>query len=212
MKDKPIIVGCDECGYGSWAGALFVGGVRAPKDWSFAGLNDSKKLTPKKREALREPLLKLASDNVIAYHLAERSNIEIDKVGVAKALKDAYIEVFDALYQQDCLIICDGNLKFDVSYDWVSVVKADNKYATVMAASILAKTYHDEKMKLLHKDYPQYGWDHNVGYHSSDHVEALNKYGPSPLHRMSYAPMKNMKSVDPRQLSFEFDNGKPIQR
>jgi len=62
----------------------------------------------------------------------------------------------------------------------------------------------------LHKEYPMYGWDHNVGYHSPDHVEALNKYGPSPYHRMSYKPMKGMKIIDPRQLSFEFNNGKPV--
>ena len=212
MKDKPIVVGCDECGWGSWAGSLFVGGVRAPKDWSFQGLNDSKKLTPAKRATLRPQLIKLASDNVIAYYLAERSNKEIDKMGASAALKSAYIEVFNALYQEDCLIICDGNLKFDVSYDWVSVIKADGKYPAVMAASILAKTYHDEKMQVLHKEYPQYGWDHNVGYHSSDHVEALNKYGPTPYHRMSYKPMKDMKIIDRRQLSFEFNNGKPVQR
>ena len=192
MLDKPIIIGCDEVGYGCLAGPLVVVGVRAPKDWALAGLNDSKKLSPKRREG------------VIAWHLAERSSQVIDQFGVASALKDAYVECFKALYQDDCLIISDGILKFDNlgvdAYDKVSVIKADTKFPAVMAASILAKTYRDGKMKLLHKQYPNYGWDHNVGYGAKDHLEAIAKYGPCPLHRMSYAPMRNTTYPDPNQL------------
>lgn len=197
MIEKPIIVGCDEVGYGCLAGPLVVVGVRAPKDWQIPGLNDSKKLSAKKREVLRGQLLKAIEKNEIAWHLAERSNIEIDKDGVAVALKSAYVECFKALYQEDCLIISDGILKFDNlgvdDYDKVSVIKADTKYPAVMAASILAKTYRDEKMKTLHQLHPLYGWESNVGYPAKDHLEAIEKYGPCPLHRFSYAPMKNMK-------------------
>ncbi len=82
----------------------------------------------------------------------------------------------------------------------VSLIKADSQIPTVMAASILAKTYRDAKMKSLHYLHPNYGWNHNVGYGSRDHLEAIAKYGPTPLHRFSYAPMKNMKIDDPRQL------------
>jgi ribonuclease HII len=214
MIDKPIIVGCDEVGYGCLAGPLVVVGVRAPKDWKIDGLNDSKKLSAKKREALLLPLMKLVQSKDISYHLAERSNTEIDKVGVAVALKDAYVECFKALYQEDCLIISDGILKFDGlgvdDYDKVSVIKADTKYAAVMAASIIAKTYRDDKMHQLHHTYPNYGWDHNVGYPATDHREAIEKYGPCPLHRMSYAPMRYMKIADPRQLPLDFKNGKSI--
>lgn len=204
MLDKPVIVGCDEVGYGSLAGPLVVVGVRAPKDWAMAGLNDSKKLSPKRREALRGQLGTLIENKTIAWHLAERSNVQIDKVGVAVALKDAYVECFRALYEDNCLIINDGTLKFDNlgvdAYDKVSVIKADTKYPTVMAASILAKTYRDGKMKILHELHPMYGWDHNVGYAAKDHMDALAKHGPCALHRFSYAPMKNMTYVDPRQL------------
>lgn len=211
MLDKPVIIGCDEVGYGCLAGPLVVVGVKAPKDWKLDGLNDSKKLSAKKREAMLLPLMKLAERKEISYHLAERSNAEIDKVGVAVALKDAYVEVFHALYQNDALIISDGILKFDNlgvdAYDKVSVIKADAKYPAVMAASIIAKTYRDDKMHRLHHSYPNYGWDSNVGYGAKDHLEAIEKYGPSPLHRMSYAPMKNMKIADPRQLALEFKNG-----
>lgn len=214
MSDKTAIIGCDEVGYGCLAGPLVVVGVRAPTDWKLEGLNDSKKLSAKKREAMLLPLMKLAGSKEISYHLAERSNEQIDKMGVAAALKDAYVEVFHALYQTDSLIIIDGILKFDNlgvdAYDKQSVIKADAKYPAVMAASIIAKTYRDDLMHKLHFKYPNYGWDHNVGYPAEDHRAAIEKYGPCPLHRMSYAPMKHMKIVDPRQLPLDFKDGKPI--
>lgn len=201
---KSNIIGADEVGYGSLAGPLVVVGVRAPKNWSLEGLNDSKKLSAKKRETMRAKLNELIEKKEISWHLAERSNVQIDKAGVAVALKDAYVEIFHKLYQEDCLIITDGILKFDNlgvdDYDKVSLIKADTTVPAVMAASILAKTYRDEKMKLLHPLHPQYGWDSNVGYAAKDHLEAIEKHGPCPLHRFSYAPMKNMKVEDPRQL------------
>jgi ribonuclease HII len=210
MLDKPVTIGADEVGYGSLAGPLVVVAVRAPKDWALDGLNDSKKLSPKKRGVMLLKLMKLVKSKEITYHLAERSNIEIDKRGVYVALKDAYVECFHALYTPDSLIISDGNLKFDNlgvgAYDQVSVIKADSKYPAVMAASIIAKEWRDDKMHTLHFTYPAYGWDHNVGYAAKDHLEAIDKYGPCPLHRFSYAPMKNMKAaVTLPQLGFNLD-------
>lgn len=204
MIDKPIIVGTDEVGYGSLAGPLVVAGVRAPKDWTLEGLRDSKKLSAKKRESLRQQLLKLIENKIIAWHLVERSNEYIDQVGVWVALKEAHVETFHALYQEDCLIITDGNLKFDNlgvdAYDKQSVIKADDKFPTVMAASILAKTYRDEKMKILHQAFPMYGWNSNVGYSSKSHKEGLEKYGPCFLHRFSYAPIKEMKAKNGKSI------------
>lgn len=209
---KSDIVGCDEVGYGCLAGPLVVCGVRAPKAWTLMGLNDSKKLSEKRRLAMRDQLSKLIEEKEISFHIAERSNVTIDKVGVAVALKDAYVEVFHALYHDDCLIISDGILKFDNlgvdDYDKMSVIKADAQVPAVMAASILAKTYRDGKMKILHDLHPQYGWNSNVGYGSKDHLAAIEKYGPCPLHRFSYAPMRHMKVVDPRQLTLDFKDGK----
>jgi ribonuclease HII len=194
LIDKTHIVGCDECGYGSLAGPLVVVGVRAPKDWSLPDLNDSKKLSAKKREALLLPLMKLVQNKEISYHLAERSNTIIDQQGVAVALKDAYVECFHALYQPDSLIISDGILKFDKlgvdGYDKVSVIKADSKFPAVMAASIIAKVWRDDKMHQLHYSYPNYDWLFNVGYGSRKHIKAIMEYGPTPLHRFSYAPLK----------------------
>lgn len=195
MIDKPFTIGCDEVGYGCLAGPLVVVGVRATKEWSLTGLNDSKKLSAKRRDAMLLPLMKLVKSQEIFYHLAERSNQEIDKIGVALALKSAYVECFRALYTPDSLIISDGILKFDNmgvdEYDKVSEPKADTKYPTVMAASIIAKVYRDDKMHTMHHTYPNYGWDSNVGYGSKDHLKAIEEHGPCPLHRYSYAPMKN---------------------
>lgn len=194
---KPFIVGADEVGYGCLAGPLVVCGVRAPKDWSLAGLNDSKKLSPKRREVMRAKLCDLILKKEISWHLAERTNIQIDNVGVAIALKESYVEIFHELYSPDCLIISDGILKFDNmgvdGYDRVSLIKADTQIPTVMAASILAKTYRDEKMKIMHSLHPQYDWLSNVGYGSKAHLKAIDEHGPCPLHRYSYAPMRLMK-------------------
>lgn len=196
ISDFKYVIGCDEVGYGCLAGPLVVAGVRAASDWDLEGLNDSKKLSEKRRDAMRIKLLKLVEDGTIAWHLAERSSTEIDTVGVYVALKAAYVENFHKLYQPDSLIISDGNLKFDNlgvdAYTKISMVKADTKIPAVMAASILAKTHRDTVMKQAHNNYPQYMWGSNVGYGSKEHLAAIAAHGPSPLHRMSYAPMKNM--------------------
>jgi ribonuclease HII len=206
---KPFFIGADEVGYGSLAGPLVVVGVKAPKDWSMAGLNDSKKLTPEKREALRGKLNELIVKKEIEWHLAERSNVYIDKFGVYNVLKECYVEIFHKLYSDDSLIITDGNLKFDnlgvEAYDKMSLIKGDSHIQQIMAASILAKTYRDEKMRIFHPLHPHYGWDKNVGYWHKDHVAAIEKYGPSPLHRWSYDPLKSMNLPNPNQLELFSD-------
>jgi|SRR5579859_539306 len=199
LLDKNLIIGTDECGTGSLAGPLVVCGVKAPKNWSLATLNDSKKLTEKRREAARDQLLKLAETQNISYYITERSSTTIDKFGMAVALKDAYVEVFHALYENNSLIISDGTLKFDGlkvdSYPIVSLIKADAQIPTVMAASILGKTYRDNKMKELDSLFPQYNWKKNVGYPTKEHKDNINLYGPCDLHRFSYGPIKNLKLV-----------------
>ena len=176
-----------------------------PKDWTLDGLNDSKKLSPKRREAMNEKLQKLIYDKVITFHIVERDNITIDKDGVYPTLKSCYVEIFHKLYTPESLIIIDGNLKFDNlgvdDYDLHSEPKADGKYSAVMAASIIGKTYRDNQMKLLHDKFPQYGWNKNMGYPNPEHLKAIEKYGPCELHRFSYAPMKNIKNTN--QVSFK---------
>jgi ribonuclease HII len=200
-----IIIGCDEVGYGCLAGPLVVCGVAAPEGWNLEGLNDSKKLSDKQRHEMLLKLMKLPETDKIIWHIAVRSNTEIDFAGVVVALKSAYVEVFHALYELKSSIIVDGNLKFDKlgvdAYNIQSIVKADTKIPTVMAASIIAKTFRDDRMKTLHFKYPHYNWIKNVGYGTPDHLQAINQYGPCELHRYSYAPMKNMRNDDSRRTS-----------
>jgi len=181
------IIGCDEVGYGSVAGDLVVCGVKAPISWSMEGLKDSKKLSAKKREIFNT---KLRQDINISFCLASRSNDEIDKHGVALMLKSAFVETFKNLYSDNSFIIVDGILKFEGlgvdDYDIRTEVKADNKYPVVMAASIIAKTFRDNLMCEYHKKYPNYEWNKNMGYGSKNHIEAISKFGYSPLHRKSY--------------------------
>lgn len=210
MKNTEFIIGCDEVGYGCLAGPLVVCGVKAPVGWSLEGLRDSKKLSDKRRHELLLRLMKLVQAKEIDYHIAERSNGEIDATGVSVALKGSYVEIFHLLYHPKSLIIVDGNLKFDNlgvdAYSIQSVVKADDSIPEVMAASIIAKCFRDDKMRLLHAKYPNYNWIKNVGYGTADHLKAINQYGPCELHRYSYAPMRNMRNDDPRRLSKSQDD------
>ena len=155
LANKLFIVGADECGWGAVAGPLVVCGVKAPKDWSIPGLNDSKKFkVAENREAMCYKLFKLIDNGIITCHIAERTNDIIDKNGPYPTLKDCYVEIFHTLYCKDSLIIADGNMKFDGlgvdHYDKVSEPKADGKYPAVMAASIIGKTYRDHLMTILH--------------------------------------------------------------
>jgi len=189
-ENKINIIGCDECGYGSAISILVVCGVKVPKDWNLEGLNDSKKLSEKKRNIMRDKLLQ---DNNISFHIAERSNKQIDEFGLGVMLKDAYKECFTKLSTHDSLIVCDGILKFDsVPSEQVSIIKGDTLVPAVMAASILGKTYRDDFVRSLDKEYPQYNWKKNIGYLTKDHLSAISKYGFSPYHRLSY----NLKSLD----------------
>lgn len=206
-----FIVGADEVGWGALSGPVVVVGVRAPKGWWLDGLADSKKLkasSEKKLYEMRDKLNTAIENKEITWHLAERSNVQIDKMTPAMALKSSYVEVFNSLYDDDSHIISDGILNFKglgvEHMSMESMIKADTKIPAVMAASILAKTYRDETMKIFHQLHPMYGWDSNAGYSSRDHLEAIAKYGPCALHRFSYAPMKNMIADDPRQMNFGF--------
>jgi ribonuclease HII len=200
-----FIIGCDECGYGALAGMLVVCGVRAHQDWFMEGLKDSKKFKTNKsktaheqRKELSSQLFKLSENGIISFHIAERSNTQIDNLGVATALKDAYVEVFQSLYCNKDQVIADGTLKFNsynLNFNVESVIKADDKFNTVKAASIIAKSFRDQIMFDLHDKYLVYDWQNNSGYGSSVHLDALKEYGPCELHRLSYEPMKSMKDI-----------------
>lgn len=193
-----MLLACDECGWGSIAGPLFVCGVKAPSDWKIEGLKDSKKLSPIKRQEMYSKLMECVSRREISYHIAQRSNDQIDKMGCYVALKDAYVEIFKVLGNPTLPIIVDGNLRFKGLGvdDWkiTSVIKADASVPACMAASIIGKFARDTLMTKLGNSYPSYLWDKNYGYPTVDHLEALEKYGICDLHRKSYNPIKRMLS------------------
>lgn len=189
---KTNLIGMDEVGTGSLVGSFLVGGVRAHNNWRIDGLNDSKQLTDKQRRIINEKLLVLAESGEIVIAYTERTNIEIDELGLYPTLKSAYKEVAEKLYQVDTSIIIDGNMNFSGyldGYDYKTIVKADTKVPHCMAASIICKVSRDDYMIGLSKNYPEYekyGWQTNMGYGSQKHLDAIKKYGYSELHRLSY--------------------------
>lgn len=201
-------IGADEVGYGCWAGSLYVAAVKAPKDWSLKGLNDSKKLSEKRRNEMESKLRDLIEKKDISWALSISSAKEIDTNGLADCLKLCYGTVISQLYCEDSEVILDGTLKatelkrvmgkyggawsMDLT-KFRTEVKADGKFATVMAASIMGKTARDADMKVIqHGFYPQYGFDKHVGYGTKEHQDALQKYGVCDIHRKSYKPIQSI--------------------
>lgn len=191
------IIGIDECGYGAFAGELFVGGIRAPYNWSFPGLRDSKKLSPTQRALLTQELYKLINAQEIKIHIFRVSNTIIDQKSLGVCHKTGIGEVIKNLYSPDDEVVLDGNLRWariepyiqgftNESINFKSVIKADDKYPTVSAASIIIKHTRDQEMIRLSEKYPQYEWNKNMGYGNPEHKEAIKKYGFCDLHRRSY--------------------------
>lgn len=187
FMQKTWIIGADECGYGCWAGPICVAAVRAPENWHIPGLNDSKKLSAKKRESLSERLWELHRSGDIFISVMQGTNHDIDKKGVAVIQKKLFVEVINDCKADDTTAIVDGTLSLSsLLVPYQSMVKADAKISAVMAASIVAKVYRDQWMYRQHELYPEYDFINNVGYRSEKHEAALIKLGSTPLHRMSY--------------------------
>lgn len=185
------IIGADEAGTGACAGPAAICAVKAPKNWTMAGLNDSKKLSENQRLILEKQLLALIKRQEIEYCLILKSNQEIDQFGLAACLDQAFTTVIQKIYQPNIEVIIDGkrqvkNLSQVVGNNISYVIRADSKYPQVMAASILAKCARDRVILDLDKLHPEYQWESNRGYLRPDHIAALKKYGFSPFHRTSY--------------------------
>lgn len=183
FQDILIEAGCDEAGRGCLAGPVFAAAVIFPKDYYNPILNDSKKLSEKKRMALRPIIEKEA----LAFAVASITPAEIDKINIHNASYKAMHVALDMLKIKPELLIIDGN-KFipyqDIPHE--CIVKGDGKYLSIAAASILAKTYRDEFMDRLALDYPEYDWIANKGYPTIKHRTAVIKYGPTPHHRKTF--------------------------
>lgn len=178
-----IEVGCDEAGRGCLAGHVFAAAVILPKDFSNELLNDSKQLKEKDRYILREIIEKEAIDWAVAFTTYE----EIDKINILNASILAMHRAIDKLKIRPEHIIVDGN-RFkpykDIPHQ--TIVKGDGKYMSIAAASILAKTYRDDYMLEISKEYPMYGWEKNKGYPTKKHRDAIREFGVSKYHRLTF--------------------------
>ncbi|GAB4332279.1 MAG: ribonuclease HII [Bacteroidales bacterium] len=175
--------GCDEAGRGSLAGPVTAAAVILAEGFNHPLLNDSKKLTVTQREEAR----KIIEENALSYHVAFVEADEIDRINILNAALKAMHLALRSLKPQPAFIIVDGN-RFHPYGKIPSkcIVKGDGKYASIAAASILAKCYRDRKMEELHLQWPQYGWVSNKGYATQAHIRAIEEYGLSPLHRRTF--------------------------
>ena len=189
-----IEAGCDEVGRGCLAGPVFAAAVILPPDFHNDLLNDSKQLTERQRYALREVIEREA----VAWAVAECSPAEIDKLNILRCSILAMQRAVEKLSIKPQHLIIDGNRWYPWTIPADTVVKGDATYMSIAAASILAKTYRDDRMKALAKDFPQYGWDKNMGYPSKAHREAIRQFGPTTHHRMTF------RLLPEEQLTFDF--------
>lgn len=175
--------GIDEAGRGCYAGPVFAAAVILPKDFFHPLLNDSKQLNEKQRDELR-PIIEKES---IAFAVASVDNETIDEINILQASFMAMHLSLDALTIKPEFLLIDGNrFKPYKKIPHLCIVKGDGKYASIAAASILAKTYRDEFMKKIHVDFPQYGWNKNKGYGTTAHRDAIEQHGLCSFHRKSF--------------------------
>ncbi|MBR1767577.1 MAG: ribonuclease HII [Prevotella sp.] len=191
-----IEAGCDEAGRGCLAGSVYAAAVILPDDYQNEMLNDSKQLTEKKRYQLRE----IIERDAVAWAVGIVTPEEIDKINILNASILAMHRALDQLKVRPEAIIVDGNrFKKYKDLPHTTIVKGDGKYLAIAAASILAKTYRDDYMNGLAKEYPQYDWLSNKGYPTKKHREAIKQFGITPYHRKSY------NLLGDGQLSLEFE-------
>ncbi|MGM9737367.1 MAG: ribonuclease HII [Candidatus Cryptobacteroides sp.] len=180
--------GCDEAGRGPLAGPVFAAAVILPEDFHHPLLNDSKKMTAAHRDEVREVIEKEA----VSWAVEAVSPEEIDELNILWASVTGMQRAVLRLEPSPDFLLIDGNKfkPFDKysSSDYQTVVKGDATYAPIAAASVLAKTWRDEYMRKIALEYPQYGWERNMGYPTPEHISAIKKYGYTPYHRMSFHP------------------------
>ncbi len=186
-----LVCGIDEAGRGPLAGPVVAAAVILNPANPIAGLNDSKKLSEKKRELLAAEI----REKAIAWCVAEASVEEIDQLNILQATLLAMQRAVAGLSVAAESALVDGNRCPKLRIPVEAVVKGDGKIASIAAASILAKTVRDHGMLVLHDQYPEYGFDRHMGYPTAAHVAALEKHGPSPVHRKSFGPVARQLSL-----------------
>ena len=188
MKEGRLEAGCDEAGRGPLAGPVFAAAVILPQDFHHPLLNDSKQMSEKEREILR-PIIE---SEAIAWAVEAVSAEEIDVLNILWASVAGMQRAVLKLSPRPDFLLIDGNrFRPFEGYgfnEYVTVVHGDATYSSIAAASVLAKTHRDELMRELAKEYPEYGWDRNMGYPTKEHIQAIKEYGLTPYHRRSFHP------------------------
>ena len=199
IEDKVggAVCGVDEAGRGPWVGPVVAGAVmflnRKINPEILAQINDSKKLTAKKRERLYDLLLSEAQNGNLVYGIGEASAAEIDSLNILQATFLAMRRAVEKLALQPEHAIIDGNrLPADFCCATSCYIGGDARSYSIAAASVLAKVYRDNLMKALALKYPGYGFEKNAGYGTKDHIEGLKKFGVTPEHRKSYKPIREL--------------------
>lgn len=181
------IAGCDEVGRGPLAGPVVAAAVILNPNVLIEGLNDSKKLSEKKRIALDIEI----KEKALAYKIIYIYPKEIDKINIYQASKKAMIEALKALNPKPSFVLSDAMPLNELGIPFESIIKGDSKSATIAAASIIAKVERDNYMIEMSKKYPEYGFEKHKGYPTKQHIEALNKFGVLDIHRRSYKPVSD---------------------
>ncbi len=181
QKGYKRVAGIDEAGRGPLAGPVVAASVILPTDVSILGINDSKKLTQKRREDLYGWILGYAVVGVSVI-----THETIDEINILNATKKAMLEAVEGMVGQPDYLLIDGTIALLTKIDQEYVIKGDEKSMSIAAASIIAKVTRDYIMEDLHNLFPMYGWDTNKGYGTRKHRDAIQKHGPSAYHRMSF--------------------------
>ena len=185
MHEGLLEAGCDEAGRGPLAGPVFAAAVILPPGFHHPKLNDSKKMTARDRDELREVIEREALSWAVVAVSAE----EIDRINILNASITGMQRAVAQLSMRPEFLLIDGNrFKPFEGIPYATVVHGDATYASIAAASVLAKTHRDEYMVQLASNYPQYGWERNMGYPTPEHIEAIREFGYTPEHRRSFHP------------------------
>lgn len=188
----PMEAGTDESGRGCLAGPVTAAAVILPMDFELEGLNDSKKLPPGKRNALK-PLIEAQCSCFAVAHIGPEV---IDDINILRASIKAMHHALQRLTTRPKAILVDGNRfqPFKNIPHWC-MVRGDSKFLSIAAASVLAKTYRDRYMEEIHEEYPMYNWKQNKGYPTAEHREAIKKYGPTKYHRHTFRLLPNQLQI-----------------
>ncbi|RZS96636.1 ribonuclease HII [Cecembia calidifontis] len=193
LESDRIEAGCDEVGRGCLSGPVVAAAVILPGDYANEFINDSKKLSKSNRNSLVEEIKSTA----IAWAIAEASVEEIDRINILNASFLAMTRAVEKLGQRPDHLLIDGNrFKTRLTIPYSCIVKGDSKFASIAAASILAKVYRDGLMERMALEYPGYGWEKNAGYPTKTHREGIIRLGLTPIHRKSFRHLPEQIKLD----------------